>query len=258
MTRVKNKDDIKKCALTALLFVIVGSGKYFMGWEENGWYYDFIFINPSFSSWAEMILMLLFCVLITLYIFKGSSRLKSLLLLSIGVGTLALENAILCLLSIVGYIKIEAFSSILFPIFFQLIPCVLFLLVTIELLKNGAVRKPLIWISIVVAVALSALPIVAYINMNADKDYYWYTNKILIRLYGLLVVVWDLGNILAYISLLRILLKGRIPAIIPAVKNNTAGLSAEQHLRLLKDRFELGLINENNYQEEKEKIINSL
>lgn len=258
MTKEKNKDGIKKCALTALLFVVVGSGKYFMGWEENGWYYDFIFVNPSFSSWAEMILMLLFCVLITLYIFKGSSGLKSLLLLPIGVGTLALENAILCLLSIAEYIKIEAFSNILFPIFFQLIPCVLFLLVTIELLKNGAVRKPLIWISIVVAMALSTLLIVAYINVNADKDYYWYTNKILIRLYGLLVVVWNLGNILAYISLLRILLKGRIPAILPAVKNNTAGLSAEEHLHLLKDRFELGLINKDNYQEEKEKIINSL
>lgn len=73
MMKIKNEKNVKKCILIALLFIIVGSIKNFMGWQENGLYYDFIFISPTLSTWVEMILALLFCVFMVLYVYKKRS-----------------------------------------------------------------------------------------------------------------------------------------------------------------------------------------
>lgn len=254
MMKIKNEKNVKKCILIALLFIIVGSIKNFMGWQENGLYYDFIFISPTLSTWVEMILALLFCVFMVLYVYKKRSDLGASILLPAGIVALASQYALQCLIVVVKYIKAKALNAIWIPILFDLLPCVLLVLVVTELLKNGVVRKPLLWITVILVIFLSILPFIVYIN----TDYHWYTNKTAVNLYGLLTVVWSIGNILAYFSLLLILLKGRVPAIIPAVKNNTEGISCEQQLRMLKDRFELGLISEEEYQKEKEKIIDLL
>lgn len=249
--------------ITAIL-ILLGYLEYFLTPLETGYLsYDLHFIMPSdANTYIKMVLRIVPCILFAMYLHKGSSKIKSVLLIPISFCILAAKE----LFSLFSNITEETYSSksIFFTLFLvRLLQCVFFILIVVSVLKRGKIKKGLI-------IAASILPLF-FFTVNLFSFLFSDSSMSLqnslklaevvseIYLYFILPEFADnVGNLLFVILLLCFELKINIPAIMPAVKKIDPDAQPEKMLKILKDRAELGLITEEKYQAEKSEIINSL
>ena len=128
-----------------------------------------------------------------------------------------------------------------------------FIVVLLDALK-GMTNKKLITIVMLIGI-VSEIPHILMFFSNLG----WYISDQR-YLYLFTVPMSILGYIGFYISLLLFGVKNKIPALImsSSVKKADGKISPEQSLKLLKDKLELGMITEEEYQVQRAEIISKL
>lgn len=243
---LKGKTPITILAVIALVCTVLSSITYFAFYSND----ELVFRFPSFLSLISLAISLAPKVLLILYVFMFFKEFKATIIVPIIFGCIAASPLFSFINTFVfGY----AFDVI--TLIMNLITMVTFTLATISALK-GLSNKVFIIIPTALSLALSALSLVSLFSTFELYARWGYT------LYLFTQPVGIIASVTFNIALLLFGLKNRIPAILAVSpekeKKNAEKMTPEQSLRLLKDKLDLGMITEEEYQAQRADIINKL
>jgi uncharacterized membrane protein len=246
---LRYKSQIVVLSIVALVFKALSSISYFATYE-GGWKdgYELSFQFPNIIQLFYLVLGVLPYILLVIYVQKFHKEFKA----TVVVPVIFASIAIVPLLSlIINIINGHGFSGIIV----YLITPITFALATISALK-GLSNKIFIVIPTVVGLVLNLL------SLNGTfSNFSYYIN------YGMFLYIFTVpASIIAssalYVALLIFGLKNRIPTILSVSpeeeKKNAEKTTPEQALKILKDKFELGMITEEEYQAQRAEIISKL
>lgn len=248
------KTPIILLSLASLMFTILSCITYFVNYEweysDGNSFYELTVGFPSFFELFYLILSIAPYILFFIYLLKFHNEFKATVLVPVIFGLIAITSLYYCIESL-----IYGYSFYLIDIIHHLLIIPTFALATINALK-GFSKNIFLIIAIVAGLIVEFMSII-----NLFQAISWYLEK---ELY-LYLFTWPisiLGTITFYVSLLLFGLKKTIPAIlsVSSEKENTnvEKMSPEQALRLLKDKLDLGMISEEEYQTQRAEIISKL
>ncbi|MBE6618599.1 MAG: hypothetical protein E7626_02290 [Ruminococcaceae bacterium] len=185
-------------------------------------------------------------IIFAIYIFKFYKQFRAELSIPVVLGLIAFNPLFVVIRNLVlGY----GFSSVL-DMLVGLLIIVSFTLATISALK-GLSKK----IYIIVAIACGLLSdLVSFISFIGYTTEY-IENGLYLYLFTLPLEL--LGSVALYIALLFFCLNNKMPVAIKKEKN-TEKMTPEQSLKYLKEKLDLGMITEEEYQVQRAEIINKL
>jgi len=252
-TNFKCKTPVIILSLISLLLVIFSCITYFVNYDYNynhgESYYELIVSFPSFFDLLHFIIYLAPFVLFVIYILNFHNNYKATICVPITFGLIAfypIFNTVVYALRDWG-----TYRDLIFDI-----PIIItFVLLTISAL-NGMSKK-----FFVIIATVCGLLVEAYSIINLFNSIEWYIEA---KAY-LYLFTWSVGivgSVLFYVAILLFGLNNRIPSIIAISpgkeKKNAEKMSPEKSLRLLKDKLELGMITEEEYQAQRAEIISKL
>ena len=210
----------------SLVLIALSCIMYFVFFDFYGFLVNFI----------RMLFLLPPYILFTIYLTKFYKELKYPVMLPVTIGLLALYPLVSFIFPFVGRGSIVNLLFIISSI-----------LAIISTLK-GISKK----LYIIVAMSLGILREIAAIEMIIG----WYGAGS--HLFPCVCEI--LGSISIYVALLLFGIKNKIPTILVGTyrKKNDEKYSPEQSLKLLKDKLELGMITEEEYQTQRAEIISKL
>ncbi len=242
---IKFKIPIVILSLLSLICTACGSITCF--WRYK-WYiverYELVFVRPSFSSILLLLINIAPCVLLLLFLLIHPRHDATIL------------YPITCSLITVAPVFSMAFGNT-DMIIADCAVIIAFLLLTINATR-GLNNK----IYTVVAAFVGLITQLIYaMRACAPGEWEWYVSE---EMYLVLFAIpmGIAGSVALYVALLVFGLNNRLPALIAAspkkIKVNTGKLSPESSLEFLKDKLDLGMITEEEYQEQRAKIISNL
>ena len=192
-------------------------------------------------------------ILFVLYIFKFYAKLKATILVPFIWGLLSLES-----LAVLSY-------DFYFGGYFNLLFFAACILALISSLK-GFSKKALIKIAMsayLLYVVLSLICTVSFMDSYIGGDTYLLLSLLLPTLINIIgSSALYIGSNALYIALFLFCLKNKIPSVLsPYSKKRKAGaekMDPEQELKLLKDKLDLDMISEEEYQAQRAEIISKL
>lgn len=240
---------IKLLSIIALVCTALSRISYFFYYdieEINGkWIYELTFRFPHFTSLISLLISIAPFILFVIYIFRFHNELKATVLIPIIFGLFPLEILISFLFG-GGYGIWLIIGLLIF------LACIL---AVISALK-GFNNKPFVIIPMSLCLLYNALSIISVFSI---MDYYIEDSMYLYVFTSPLNII---GSTLLYISLLLFGVKNKIPSIIalsPEKERARAEkMDPEQALKLLKDKLELDIITEEEYQAQRADIISRL
>lgn len=242
---LKGKTPITVLALIALLCTVLSSITDFAFYSNDELTFKF-----SFLSLISLALTLAPQVLLILYVVKFFKEFKATIVVPIIFGWVAASHLLSFIIAFVFDYGLNVINLIM-----NLIAMVTFTLATISALK-GLSNKVFIIVPTALSLASSALSLISLFStfeLYARRGYtlYLFTQPVSI-----------IASVTFNIALLLFGLKNRIPAILAVSpekeKKNAEKMTPEQSLRLLKDKLDLGMITEEEYQAQRADIISKL
>ena len=238
---LNNKKAIMILSIIALAFNLINDITYFITYEQNGKYaYEATF---SFSSSGLFITLLSLApyVLMILYIFKLRGSVAE-----------AFTVPLLYISAAVSFcIDLVRFSNEILNVGTLLVTLAIFGLATISALNGLADKKYIIMSTVYAASKKIILLISSLISLKTYADNGW--NSLIISSVSSTIALITLS-----IALLLFGLKNTAPSVLSIEKQDLNTLRPEQALKLLKDKFELGLITAEEYTTQRSHIIDSL
>lgn len=237
---------IKLLSIIALVCTVLSRISFFINYDFeniNGKrVYELTFSFPDFVALILLLVSIAPFILFVIYIFRFHNELKATVLIPIILGLLPINFMF-------GYGRGLSFQIINLLI---LGACVL---AVVSALK-GFNKKLFIIILMSLCLLYNALSIISFFQ---ELD--WYIEKSL-YLYVFTLPLNIIGSTLFCISLLLFGVKNKIPSIIKLSpekeKARAEKMNPEQALKLLKDKFDLGMITEEEYQTQRAEIISKL
>lgn len=251
-----SEKNIIMASLFALIFTALSCITYFMGYigdYNNGeWVYEFGFRFPSFFGLIFFLLTIVPPVLLVVYLTKFHKNLKATSIVPVIFGLIALYNLFTILERLLYGFYFSGIFDLLYFIF-EIALMVSFIVVLLDALK-GMTNKKLITIVMLIGI-VSEIPHILMFFSNLVR---YISNQRYLYLFTVPMSI--LGYIGFYISLLLFGVKNKIPALVisSSVKKADSKISPEQSLKLLKDKLELGMITEEEYQTQRAEIISKL
>lgn len=246
------KTPIVILSLISLAFTLLSSITYFVYFEPNYSNGDFRYeIATYFSSVLSLMsfaLSIVPKVLLVIYVLKFFKEFKATIVIPAIFAAIAVSPLISVINSFVFGSDFTVANLIM-----NIVVIVTFTMATVSALK-GLSNKIFIVIPTVLGLILNLFSLLSIFSIGG---YY-------IRNGMYLYLVTSPASIIAsttfYIALLLFGVKNRIPAILSVSpeKGNVEKMSSEQALRLLKDKLDLGMINEEEYQVQRAEIISKL
>lgn len=257
---LKAQKIIKKSYIDILSWVALGlailtSCGYFMRSYDG----EISLFFPPIIYLISLLLNIAPYILLVLYLKKFQNELKATIIVPIIFGLLGL----LKILSVIGLIRsiyryyffgggiLTFILTFIFDIAF-IISCVLS---TISALK-GLTKKLFVLISMGIGVIGGLISLISAFSFAR----YWVRSGKYITLIGTFAEI--ISAILLYIALGFFSIKYKIPAILTITsekeKKTSENISPEQALKILKDKLELGMITEEEYQTQRTEIISKL
>lgn len=247
--QLRYKSQIVILSIVALVFKALSSISYFATYEGN-WNdgYELSFQFPNIIQLFSLVLGVLPYILLVIYVQKFHKEFKA----TVVVPVIFASIAIVPLLSLISnIINGYGFSGIIINI---IIP-ITFALATISALK-GLSNKIFIVIPTVVGLVLNLLSLIRTFNIFS----YYIREGMFLYIFTVLASI--IASSALYVALLIFGLKNRIPTILSVSpeeeKKNAEKMTPEQALKILKDKFELGMITEEEYQTQRAEIISKL
>lgn len=247
----KFKKEVTILSWIAMIATVLGNITYFVqyNFEPETYTYELSIHFPSILSLFLWALTLAPCVLLVLYVSKFQDRFHDTIMVSAIFGLLAAIPLLSMIQQVIfGYYSLE-------HLLFNLTSVVLFVLSTISVLK-GLSKKKIVIVAIAVSLIIELFSIIGLLRSMS-----WYMTSG--RYLNLFVTpIRIIGNIALYVSLLVFSLHNRVPAILlvsaEKEKKITEKMLPEQALRVLQEKHELGLISDEEYQEQRAEIISNL
>lgn len=238
---------IKLLSTIALVCTVLSHVSYFFTYrlalDES--VYELTFRIPHFERLVYLLITLVPCVLLVIYIFKFYKKLKATILIPIIFGMFSLEMLIRLFVGISDGIRLLIDLLIL-------VACIFAIISALKGLNNK--------LFVIIAMLLFLLREVFFIiDFFSIIEYYIEDSM---YFYVFTSPLSTIGSTLLYISLLLFSVKNRIPSIIvlspEKEKSRVEKMDPEQALKLLKDKLELGMITEEEYQEQRADVISKL
>lgn len=253
--KIKCNSPITILGFISLICTVFSCIAYFLYYDYNyvkggNSYYELAFDFPSIISILFLLLDLAPCVLLLLYIMKFHGQYKGTVLYPIVCGLIAGCPLLSTILDGVrGY-------GLYWPnILISLAIIVPFTLLTINATK-GLNKK--VYTIVATSIGL-VLQLLSVISMFISMD--WYIEEEM-YLYLFTVPMGIIGTAALYIALLLFGLNNRIPALVSLSpekeRQKTEKMTPEQSLRFLKEKLDLGMITEEEYQAQRADIISKL
>ncbi len=242
---------IKLLSIIALVCTVLSRISYFFYYDSfadiNGkWVDELTFGFPSFPNLIFLLVSIAPFILFVIYIFRFHNELKATVLIPIIFGLLPINF-------LFGD-SIYIYSNYVIILIGLLISgaCVLAVISTLK----GFNKKLFVIIPMSLCLLCNALSIICFLG---GMEYYIEKSMYLYVFTSPLDII---GSTLLYISLLLFGVKNKIPSIIalsPEKERARAEkMNPEQSLKLLKDKFDLGMITEEEYQAQRAEIISKL
>lgn len=248
------KTPIILLSLISLLFAILSCITYFVDNKREYNYsyssYELAFSFPSIFELISLLIRIAPYVLLVIYLLKFHNKTKATILVPITFGLIAFT-------SIYHFIKsfIYGYDIYFRTLIFDIAIIIAFTLATINALK-GFTKVVYLIIAIVVGLHVEFISI---INILQSIDVYLEQG---LYLYLFTWLIGNFGTIIFYIALLLFGLNNRIPSILSVPpekeKKNAEKTNPEEALKLLKEKVELGLITDDEYQAQRADIISKL
>ena len=251
------KTPIKLFSLIALVCTALSCITYFVTWSRvyvNGEYiYEYIIYFPSLFQILYLLAEIVPSILLVLYIVKFHKEFKAKIFMPIIFGTFVFQGLLIIVERGVynyssGIILYDMISYIIY-----LAQIITFSLATISALK-GFPKKlfPIIATSV-------GLISEAYFLLYFFEDIPWYLENSLF-LYLFTRPMEFVGFVSLFIALLLFVRNNKILPVIKTSpeKKNAEKTNPEQALRLLKDKLDLGIITQEEYQTQRADIIENL
>lgn len=260
---LKYKKPIILLSILSLGFTILGQIWRFIApvslWD------GYNFRSPVVAELIFVVLDIAPCVLLAIYVLKSYKEFKTTKLIPIILGIEAVCKLYIFLIGVnahpvdlifvlYGVYSINLFTSSVLYISNILI-FITFSLATIEALKKSSKK-----VFLIVATIAGLITEFGYL-IHYSKDIFWFARGsspyyILPSILGATSV---LGAITFYVALLLLVAGNRVPSIIPIFsEKKMKKMSPEQKLKYLKNKFERGLITEEEYQAQRTEIISKL
>lgn len=253
--KIKCNSPITILGFISLICTVLSCITYFLYYDYNyvkggNSYYELAFDFPSIISILFLLLDLAPCVLLLLYITKFHGQYKGTVLYPIVCGLIAGYP----LLSTIRNV-IRGYGFYWQNILISLAIIVPFTLLTINATK-GLNKKVYTIVATSIGLVLSLLSVISIINamvLYIEEEMYLY---LFTKPMGII------GTAALYIALLLFGLNNRIPALVSLSpekeRQKTEKMTPEQSLRFLKDKLDLGMITEEEYQAQRAEIISKL
>ncbi len=226
-------------SLFTLIFTALSCFTYFM---RYGWDYNIEIRFPSFFGLIFFLLKIVPPVLLVVYLTKFHKNLKATGIVPAIFGLVALYNLFAILERFLYGFYVSGIFDLLYFIF-KIVLTVSFIVVLSNALK-GMLNKKLITVAMLIGI-VSEIPHILIFFSNLG----WYISD---RAYLYLFTVPM--SILGYIGLYTSLLLFGVTTTLKTDGKN----SPEQSLKILKEKFELGMITEEEYQTQRAEIIRNL
>lgn len=250
---------IKLLSIIALVFTVLSHISYFFYYSSkkiNGeWVYELTFRFPHFTSLISLLVSIAPFVLFVIYVFRFHNELKATVLIPIILGLFPLEILISFLFGGVSYGIWLIIDLLIFG------ACVL---AVISALK-GFNKKLFVIIPMSLCLLCNVLSIISvFSRMYYYMEYIDYMEYMEYSMYFYVFThsISIIGSTLLYVSLLLFGVKNKIPSIIALSSERerarTEKMNPEQALKLLKDKLDLGMITEEEYQAQRAEIISKL
>ena len=247
--KIKCNSPITILGFISLICTVFSCITYFLYYDYN---YELAFYFPSIISILFLLLDLAPCVLLLLYIMKFHGQYKGTVLYPIVCGLIA---GYPLLSTIWNVVYVRGYGLDWSDILISLAIIVPFTLLTINATK-GLNKKVYTIVATSIGLVLQLIPVIDifhYMNWYIEQEMYLYlfTNSMSI-----------IGTAALYIALLLFGLNNRIPALVSLSpekeRQKTEKMTPEQSLRFLKDKLDLGMITEEEYQAQRADIISKL
>ena len=245
---LKSSFLIKSLSIIAFICTALSCCSYFFYYDSekiNGeWVYELTYSFPSFGSLIALLLTIIPMWLFLVYIFKFYSKLKGTILVPIILGLFSFDIIFESAFSYIYWGRLISFI-IKIPVF---ILCILGIISALKGLK----RKISIIVVMVLSLltqALNLISFIQYVNYYIEDERYLYLLVEPLRLVGFSCF---------YIAFLLFSIRNRIPLILANKKKTTGTINPERELKVLKDKFELGMITEEEYNNERAYIVSKL
>lgn len=249
--KIKCNSPITILGFISLICTVFSCITYFLYYYDvvgGNSYYELAFYFPSIIDILLLLLNLATCVLLLLYIMKFHGQYKGTVLYPIVCGL------------IVGYYLLSTIWNVVrgyglyWPdILISLAIIVAFTLLTINATK-GLNKKVYTIVATSIGLVLQLLYVISIFN---SMD--WYIKN---EMYLFSYLMDIIGTAALYIALLLFGLNNRIPALVSLLpekeRQKTEKMTPEQSLWFLKDKLDLGMITEEEYQAQRAEIISKL
>lgn len=261
MNQVLDKSKTLKCktpitifSLISLVCILLSRITYFVTYTgdyvDGEWVYESIVRFPTLFEILFLLADIVPCILLVLYILKFHKEFKAKIFMPIIFGAFVFSGLLIIAKSIVYRFPYDIMSYIIY-----LAQIIVFSLATISALK-GFSKKLFPVISLCVGLVIEA-----YFALNFFKNISWYIEDSMF-LYLFTNPMGRIGFISLFIALLLFVLNNKILPILTVSpekeKKNAKKMNPEQALRLLKDKLDLGMITEEEYQTQRAEIISKL
>lgn len=243
------KKTITILAIVALICEVFSSITYFAYYEWNSgsasfWRLTFEF--PGISNFISLLIRIAPYIIFVIYILSFYQKSKASVLVPVIFGLIALTY----LFDIVRYYIILRATGLSFITYFLMVT--VYTLATIAALK-GFSKK----IFLIIATATGLLvEIISLISFFLDDLGYYLGFKFFLYLFTRPIGI--LGAITFFVALFLFGLKNRIPAILSPSSASAKKTTPEQELKSLKEKFDLGIITEEEYRTQRSDIISRL
>lgn len=244
MNTIANKRPLNKAKIIMLLTAIAVTGTvlnsltFFMSWDSRD---GLSFYLPDGMTLLWFVAYLAPCLLFALYIYKYHSQFKAAILIPLAFGCVAISPV----LSFIDVFRYEyALSAFEFILYLAVVAS--FLLVSFSSTK-GIINKPFLIAAMVTGVIMEA----AYL-----ENISWYLEDD-IYLFAVATIIGFIGQFSLYAAMLLFGLYNSLPVKeLPSATTNE--VPVEQTLRLLKDKYDAGMISEEEYLAKRNEIISNL
>lgn len=245
---LRYKTQIVALSNVALVFKVLSSISSFVTYKGDWKGYKLSFQFPNIIQLLSFVLGLLPYILLVVYVQKFHKEFKGAIIVPIIFASIAIAPLFSLIINFInGYDDSGIIINLITPITFAL--------ATISALK-GLSNKTFIVIPTVVGLVLNLLSLI-----EVFSNFSFYINYSMF-LYILTPSAGIIASLALNVALLMFGVNNRIPNILPISpeeeKKNAEKTSPEQALKILKDKFELGMITEEEYRIRRAEIISKL
>ncbi len=249
---------IQLLSITALICRVLGSVSYFFG--INYKVYELEFEFPPFPSFMEMLFGLVPYVIFILYIFKYRNKLRANILVPIVFGSMAFSYSYSMLLTYIenrNYYQRHDLEDALFDFLGEHIISLLLLISSVLMLIGSlkGFKNKVFTIISMVSFLYPGIWYIFYTYYNLLDGFNW--ESISEATVDLSRNILKIAFLVFWITLFLFALTNRIPPVISGAKpqNSLGTMSPEQELRILKNKFDCGIITEEEYRAQRAEII---